>query len=97
MKSHYADYKIDVLFSAIDGKPIGRMLKSLEEISEHFYVTTFDFPKALPLDTLYEHVEHDKRIKVKDYADFIRNYDGDVLLVTGSLYFISAVKDKLQK
>ncbi len=97
MKSHYAGHKIDVLFSAIDGKPIGRMLKSLEEISEHFYVTTFDFPKALPLDTLYEHVEHDKRIKVKDYADFIRNYEGDVLLVTGSLYFISTVKDKLRQ
>ncbi len=97
MKSHYAGHKIDVLFSAIDGKPIGRMLKSLEEISEHFYVTSFDFPKALPLDTLYEHVEHDKRIKVKDYADFIRNYEGDVLLVTGSLYFISAVKDKLRQ
>jgi len=97
MKSHYAGHKIDVLFSAIDGKPIGRMLKSLEEISEHFYVTSFDFPKALPLDTLYEHVEHDKRIKVKDYADFIRNYEGDVLLVTGSLYFISTVKDKLRQ
>lgn len=97
MKSHYAGHKIDVLFSAIDGKPIGRMLKSLEEISEHFYVTSFDFPKALPLDTLYEHVEHDKRIKVKNYADFIRNYEGDVLLVTGSLYFISAVKDRLRQ
>lgn len=97
MKSHYAGHKIDVLFSAIDGKPIGRMLKSLEEISEHFYVTSFDFPKALPLDTLYEHVEHDKRIKVKDYTDFIRNYEGDVLLVTGSLYFISAVKDRLRQ
>lgn len=97
MKSHYAGHKIDVLFSAIDGKPIGRMLKSLEEISEHFYVTSFDFPKALPLDTLYEHIEHDKRIKVKDYADFIRNYEGDVLLVTGSLYFISAVKDRLRQ
>lgn len=97
MKSHYAGHKIDVLFSAIDGKPISRMLKSLEEISEHFYVTSFDFPKALPLDTLYEHVEHDKRIKVKDYADFIRNYEGDVLLVTGSLYFISAVKDRLRQ
>ncbi|UBH21540.1 bifunctional folylpolyglutamate synthase/dihydrofolate synthase [Macrococcus armenti] len=97
MRQYYPDRKIDVLFSAIDGKPIGRMLKSLEEISEHFYVTTFDFPKALPLDTLYESVEHDKRIKVKDYADFIKNYDGDLLLVTGSLYFISAVKDKLKK
>ncbi|UOB19836.1 bifunctional folylpolyglutamate synthase/dihydrofolate synthase [Macrococcus armenti] len=97
MHQYYPDRKIDVLFSAIDGKPIGRMLKSLEEISEHFYVTTFDFPKALPLDTLYESVEHDKRIKVKDYANFIKNYDGDLLLVTGSLYFISAVKDKFKK
>lgn len=97
MKQHYSDRKIDVLFSAIDGKPIGKMLKSIEAIADTFYVTTFDFPKALPLDTLYEDVEHEKLVKVKDYADFIRNYEGDLLLITGSLYFISAVKDKLKQ
>lgn len=97
MKSYYSDRKIDVLFSAIDGKPIGRMLASLEEIAHTFYITEFDFPKALPMDTIYESVEHESVIKVKDYGDFIKHYDGDLLLVTGSLYFISAVKDKMKK
>ncbi|WP_414046175.1 bifunctional folylpolyglutamate synthase/dihydrofolate synthase [Macrococcus equi] len=97
MQHYYPDRKIDVLFSAIDGKPIGKMLKSLEHIAETFYVTTFDFPKALPVDTLYENVEHERTVKIKDYAQFIKDYDGDLLLVTGSLYFISSVKDKIKQ
>ncbi|TDM04461.1 bifunctional folylpolyglutamate synthase/dihydrofolate synthase [Macrococcus carouselicus] len=96
MKQYYSDRKIDVLFSAIDGKPIGSMLYSLEEIADKFYVTEFDFPKALPVDTIYEAVEHDCKTQVKDYGEFIRQYEGDLLLVTGSLYFISAVKAYLK-
>ncbi|RAI82314.1 bifunctional folylpolyglutamate synthase/dihydrofolate synthase [Macrococcoides goetzii] len=96
MKTYYSDRRIDVLFSAIDGKPIGKMLQALESIADTFYVTAFDFPKALPVDTIYENVEHEKKVKIKDNADFIKSYDGDLLLVTGSLYFISAVKDKLK-
>lgn len=97
MKQHYSDRKIDVLFSAIDGKPIGSMLYSLEEIADKFYVTEFDFPKALPVDTIYESVEHDRKMKIKEYGEFIKHYNGDLLLVTGSLYFISAVKAYLKK
>lgn len=97
MKMYYPDRKIDVLFSAIDGKPIGKMLNRLESIANTFYVTTFDFPKALPMDTIYESVEHDNKVKVKDYDTFIKSFDGDLLLITGSLYFISAVKEKLRK
>ncbi|TDM15673.1 bifunctional folylpolyglutamate synthase/dihydrofolate synthase [Macrococcus bovicus] len=97
MKTYYSDRRIDVLFSAIDGKPIGSMLYSLEAIADRFYVTEFDFPKALPVDTLYESVEHDQKMKIKDYGEFIKNYNGDLLLVTGSLYFISAVKAYLKK
>ncbi|ULG73547.1 bifunctional folylpolyglutamate synthase/dihydrofolate synthase [Macrococcus brunensis] len=97
MKQHYSDRKIDVLFSAIDGKPIGSMLYSLEEIADKFYVTEFDFPKALPVDTIYESVEHDQKMKIKEYGEFINHYNGDLLLVTGSLYFISAVKAYLKK
>lgn len=97
IKTYYGDRRIDVLFSAIDGKPIGSMLYSLEEIADRFYVTEFDFPKALPIDTLYESVEHDQKMKIKDYGEFIKNYNGDLLLITGSLYFISAVKAYLKK
>lgn len=95
LKQYYSDKKIDVLFAAIDGKPIGKMMNSIEEIANRFYVTTFDFPKALPIDTIYESVEHSHIEKVKNYREFIESYQGDLLIITGSLYFISEVRKLL--
>ena len=95
LQHYYSDKKIDVLFAAIDGKPIGKMLNSLEDIANRFFVTTFDFPKALPIDTIYESVEHSHIEKVKNYREFIESYQGDLLIITGSLYFISEVRKLL--
>lgn len=92
LNQYYSDKKIDVLFAAIDGKPIGKMMNRLEEIANRFYVTTFDFPKALPIDTVYEHLEHKHIEKVEHYNDFIDEYDGELLVITGSLYFISEAR-----
>lgn len=92
LKQYYSDKKIDVLFAAIDGKPIGKMMNSIEEITNRFYVTTFDFPKALPIDAVYDYLEHHHIEKVQDYPQFIEQYDGELLVVTGSLYFISEVR-----
>lgn len=92
LKQYYTDKKIDVLFAAIDGKPIGKMMSSIEEIANRFYVTTFDFPKALPIDAVYDYLEHHHIEKVQDYPQFIEQYDGELLVVTGSLYFISEVR-----
>lgn len=92
LKQYYSDKKIDVLFAAIDGKPTGKMMNSIEEIANRFYVTTFDFPKALPIDAVYDYLEHHHIEKVQDYPQFIEQYDGELLVVTGSLYFISEVR-----
>ncbi|WP_206166948.1 bifunctional folylpolyglutamate synthase/dihydrofolate synthase [Mammaliicoccus sciuri] len=92
LKQYYSDKKIDVLFAAIDGKPIGKMMNSIEEIANRFYVTTFDFPKALPIDAVYDYLEHHHIEKVQNYPQFIEQYDGELLVVTGSLYFISEVR-----
>ncbi|WP_204200964.1 bifunctional folylpolyglutamate synthase/dihydrofolate synthase [Mammaliicoccus sciuri] len=92
LKQYYSDKKFDVLFAAIDGKPIGKMMNSIEEITNRFYVTTFDFPKALPIDAVYDYLEHHHIEKVQDYPQFIEKYDGELLVVTGSLYFISEVR-----
>ncbi|RIN87581.1 bifunctional folylpolyglutamate synthase/dihydrofolate synthase, partial [Mammaliicoccus sciuri] len=79
LKQYYSDKKIDVLFAAIDGKPIGKMMNSIEEIANRFYVTTFDFPKALPIDAVYDYLEHHHIEKVQDYPQFIEQYDGELL------------------
>ncbi|WP_239769684.1 folylpolyglutamate synthase/dihydrofolate synthase family protein [Mammaliicoccus sp. P-M57] len=92
LNQYYSDKKIDVLFAAIEGKPIGKMLNSLEDVANRFYVTTFDFPKALPIDAVYDYLEHDHIEKIQNYNSFIDEYDGELLVITGSLYFISEVR-----
>lgn len=95
IEKYYHLEKVDVLFSAIDGKPIHHMLQAFDEIAQHIYVTHFNFPKALPMEKLYAEIESEHKSMVDDYVSFIQNYQGDALLITGSLYFISEVKSKL--
>lgn len=96
IKNYYDNEKMDVLFSAIKGKPVHGMLNKLEEISNHLYFTEFDFPKALTKDELSEQVNLEHIEFIDDYVSFIKNYDGNGLLITGSLYFISEVKSKTE-
>ncbi|PTK98834.1 bifunctional folylpolyglutamate synthase/dihydrofolate synthase [Staphylococcus haemolyticus] len=96
IKNYYDNEKMDVLFSAIKGKPVHGMLNKLEEISNHLYFTEFDFPKALTKDELSEQVNLEHIEFIDDYVSFIKNYEGNGLLVTGSLYFISEVKSKTE-
>ncbi|EGQ3647817.1 bifunctional folylpolyglutamate synthase/dihydrofolate synthase [Staphylococcus pseudintermedius] len=95
IEKYYDVPKVDVLFAAIEGKPIHHMLDAFRSIAKHIYVTGFDFPKALPKQTLYDEIEFGQKSMVDDYISFINNYDGDALLITGSLYFISEVKSKV--
>ena len=88
----YPDREITVLFSAIEGKPLSTMVEKLEGIADAFSVTDFDFPKALPKEEIYDKVKHPNRSMVDDHIQFIEAFEGDILLVTGSLYFISEIK-----
>lgn len=92
IKNYYDNSKMDILFSAIKGKPIAGMLNKLSEIANTIYFTEFDFPKALTKEELSENVNVENIKYIDDYVNFINNYDGNGLLVTGSLYFISEVK-----
>ncbi|CAM4156818.1 bifunctional folylpolyglutamate synthase/dihydrofolate synthase [Lacicoccus alkaliphilus] len=92
MEEHYSGRKITVLFSAVKGKPIAPMVDRLNDIADEFKVTEFEFFKSRPLDDIYEAVSHPRKEKVPDYEKFIADFDGDLLLITGSLYFISNVK-----
>src|SRR5699024_10924088 len=92
IRVNYSDRKISVLFSAIEGKALASMVGMLLGIAEDFNVTHFDFPKALSMKEIYETVGHSARHKVSDCKLFIEVVSWDMLLVTGSLYFISEVK-----
>lgn len=92
IKENYADRKITVLFSCVDGKPIQYMVDELASIADEFVVTEFDFYRKKPVQEIYDAVNHPNLKQVDDYIKFVDQFNGDVLLCTGSLYFISYIK-----
>ncbi|MFV0561290.1 MAG: bifunctional folylpolyglutamate synthase/dihydrofolate synthase [Enterococcus sp.] len=100
LRKEFKEYQIHILFSAITTKNIREMLKQLEAIPNvHIYLTTFEHPKAIQLAKLSD-LTNEKVTIVSLWqfglADILEKMaSDDLLLVTGSLYFISEVRNLL--
>ncbi|WP_226646564.1 bifunctional folylpolyglutamate synthase/dihydrofolate synthase [Mesobacillus subterraneus] len=98
IKSRFADKKNSILFAALKDKKLDKMIASLEEAADQLTFTTFDFPRAASAEDLMEVGRNDgnKRI-ANDYKDFLSMKineltKDEILIVTGSLYFLSEVR-----
>lgn len=101
LKQEFKEYHIYVLFSALETKDIQTMLSQLLNVpNAEIYLTSFDYPKALELSNHYEQLDTE-RITVASLwqfglAELLEKVDSeDLILVTGSLYFISEVRKLL--
>ncbi|MBO0456882.1 bifunctional folylpolyglutamate synthase/dihydrofolate synthase [Enterococcus hulanensis] len=99
VKREFRDYNIKILFSALETKDIDQMLTLLLEIpNARIYLTTFEYPKALNLSRFDK---LDSRFEVVSLWQFGLGElledmgDDDLLLITGSLYFVSEVRQLL--
>lgn len=83
------------MFGAIDTKPIADMLVALEQIGD-LQVTSFHYPNAYPLEKYPERFG-----RVADFKDFLalRKHAkaDDFFVITGSLYFISEIRQYWEK
>lgn len=90
LRSEYADKDIELLFAAIDTKPIDSMLAQLESVGD-LTVTSFEYPNSVKLDKYPATYK-----QVSDFQTWIEEHvttDKDKLyVITGSLYFISQVR-----
>lgn len=100
MTTEFKDYHINILFSALKTKDVHEMLEQLKKIpNAHIYLTTFEYPKAIDLSSIGE-VEDEKVSIVSLWqfglGDILEKMTSeDLLLVTGSLYFVSEVRNLL--
>ncbi|MBP0723894.1 bifunctional folylpolyglutamate synthase/dihydrofolate synthase [Bacillus sp. RG28] len=101
IQQHYGDRKINVLFSALKDKEVSKMIGQLEQIASTLTMTTFDFPRAHTKEELFElSREYEGNTKIqfessfqKAISDICKKIEkNDVILITGSLYFISNVR-----
>ena len=90
LRSEYADKDIELLFAAIDTKPIDSMLAQLESVGD-LTVTSFEYPNSVKLDKYPVTYK-----QVSDFQTWIEEHvtanDDKLYVITGSLYFISQVR-----
>lgn len=93
LKKDYAHKKLHFLFSAIDTKPVSGMLNQLATLGD-VTVTTFDYLNAVVLENYPP--AFDRAANFQSWLERVKDSTtDDFFIVTGSLYFISQVRDFL--
>ncbi|MGX4686957.1 bifunctional folylpolyglutamate synthase/dihydrofolate synthase [Vagococcus sp. JNUCC 83] len=97
LQREFSDRTIHTIFGALTTKDIQGMINLLQSVNNlNLKVTTFDYPKACTKElyekmglTAYEHWQ-------EALSDTLKEVSGDdLILITGSLYFISQVRQTL--
>jgi dihydrofolate synthase / folylpolyglutamate synthase len=101
IENHYKGRKMYLLFAALHDKAYKNMMKELENIIDEAYFTTFDFPRAASAEQLLAESPFRKSFAISSWNDALKEAkkklnDEDVLVITGSLYFISEVRKSFQ-
>ncbi|MCM3717018.1 bifunctional folylpolyglutamate synthase/dihydrofolate synthase [Fictibacillus phosphorivorans] len=101
LEHHYKDRKIYLLFAALHDKAYQNMMKELENIIHEAYFTTFTFPRAASAEQLQAESPFVTSCAISDWSEALevirkKLRDEDVLIITGSLYFISEVRKSFQ-
>jgi len=99
IRQRYSEYKLTILFAALKTKKIDDMVRSLEEIADELVFATFDFPKAAGQE---EFSGCNGTYIGEGWPSFFKEktaslQENEMLMITGSLYFLSEVKKAFQK
>jgi dihydrofolate synthase/folylpolyglutamate synthase len=100
LKEEYPNRKFQFIFGALKDKNSLAMIKMLEEIAEKITFVDFNFPRAATAKQLEALCTLENKSSADNLAECLsaeirRLTEDDVLVITGSLYLISEVKDIL--
>lgn len=102
IKSRFKDKKVKTIFAALSDKKLDHMIELLDSISDQITFVSFDFPRAAKAEQLFMLSKSDKKQTSDNWLELIEQEldslkTDEVLIITGSLYFISMVKPILIK
>ncbi|TCT27137.1 dihydrofolate synthase/folylpolyglutamate synthase [Melghiribacillus thermohalophilus] len=98
LNRYYPDHRRQLIFTVLHDKPVTGMLSLLENHVDQFRFTTFDFPRAISPKELYKKSRASHKSWHQSWKEAIEKCvqtasDKDVIVITGSLYFISEVRN----
>jgi dihydrofolate synthase/folylpolyglutamate synthase len=100
LSNRYSNNSIHIVFAALKDKKLDHMISQLDQVADEISFVSFDFPRAAEAIDLFS-LSHSKNKSIgqnwdSHLAKCIQNLQPDsVLVVTGSLYFISEAKPYL--
>lgn len=98
LQENYSHKNIHLIFAATKEKEVETLLAPLYKSVNEICFTTFDSPRAAQATDLYEHSTFSKKIQDEAWdrviMERLQNMKSeDILLITGSLYFISEIRN----
>lgn len=96
LESRYKDKKKSILFAALSDKKTDKMIGQLDKAAADITFTGFDFPRAATGEALYTDSHHPNKSFTNDWKKAITDKleamnESEMLVITGSLYFLSNV------
>ena len=102
LKNRFKEKKVHVVFTALKDKKLDKMIAQLDETADKLIFVSFDFPRASSAADLMalsksENKSFNEDWKTAIIAEIDELGEEDVLIITGSLYFISEAKPTLRE
>ena len=102
LSTRFAEREIHIVFAALKDKSYTKMISKLDQVADQIFFVSFDFPRAAKAQDLYEQSKSPNKSIVENWENFLKETVGalqpnHLLVVTGSLYFISEAKPYLCK
>lgn len=85
-----------VVMSTLETKHTNKMIEVLSEVASSLYITTFDHPHAIS-ENVIKTLTKASYMKNTDVINMLKSPRRDIILITGSLYFIRYIKEKLNE
>ncbi|MEK4147136.1 folylpolyglutamate synthase/dihydrofolate synthase family protein [Robertmurraya sp. FSL W8-0741] len=97
LKRRFPGRKKRLIFAALGDKKVDNMIKKLDSVSQMITFVSFDFPRAANAEELYQFSSLAHKRAESDWQKAISEElraleSNEMLIITGSLYFLSEVK-----
>ncbi|MFL6518385.1 MAG: glutamate ligase domain-containing protein [Bacillus sp. (in: firmicutes)] len=102
LTTRYQNRDIQIVFAALSDKKLDEMIAKLDKAANQIAFVSFDFPRAAKAEDLLQISHSPNKLAVDDWGSFLLEEiqhleNNSMLVITGSLYFISEVKPFLSK
>lgn len=102
LAKRYHNRSIKIIFSALGDKRLDKMVAKLDDIADKIIFVTFVHPRATTAGNLYSLSTSENKQKQDDWQralteELRAQKENEILVITGSLYFIKQVKEFLKE